>query len=238
MISALSYNRIEKEQDIIEEGCSKEVGRRTEEKLSFTKVVDAGEVLKTEEQVSLTDILYYEIQKKIDIENLKIVRKKEQKALLMILTSPEVSPIHYLKPGIAPDMLLLRPFDKTGFQKANGELFDAFMENFSKPHERETFVLNTRDGKTLIPYNKILYFEACNKKINVRAGSREYDFYGSIESLMETAPEYFSRSHRSYLVNTKKIRRIKVTDGLIELEKGFSVPLSRTYKPNFKKQLE
>jgi DNA-binding LytR/AlgR family response regulator len=95
--------------------------------------------------------------------------------------------------------------------------------------------VNTRDGKTRIPYRKIAYFEASHKKINVRTGDQEFDFYDSIENLLYMVPDYFVRCHRSYLVNTKKIRKINLSEGLIEMDGGAVVLLSRTYKQDFKR---
>ncbi len=86
----------------------------------------------------------------------------------------------------------------------------------------------------MFPYDKILFFEANNKKINLRAGNEEYDFYDSIENISHTLPDYFVRCHRAYLVNAKKIRKVKLSDGLIEMGNGVIVPLSRTYKQNVK----
>lgn len=234
MISVFSYNKDQEEQNIVEKGCRRETARRTEEKLAFTKAMSLKEIPLESAGEKLTDIIFYEVCSKADVESLRRFRPKEPGAMLMLLASASVSPVQYLKPGISPDMLLLKPFDQKMFDTANKELFDAFLSRLSIPDETENFVLNTRDGKTLIPYSKIIYFEASNKKINLRVGNQEYDFYGSIENLVNVVPEYFVRCHRAYLVNRKKIRTVRLSEGLIEMEGGISVVLSRTYKQYFK----
>lgn len=235
MISVFSFNRVLKEQEIIERGCRSQAALKTEERLSFTratapKQLPADGVLKT-----ATDIIYYEIREGNDVETLRCLRKKEDGALLMILTSPCVSPMKYLKPGIAPDLLLLRPFDQEDFDQVNEELFAAFLETLKSPDPCGQFALRSREGTMLLPYDRILFFEASNKKINVRTQQEEYDFYDSIENLQTMLPDYFVRCHRSYLVNSRKIRRIRLSEGIIDLEGGASAPLSRTYKQEIKK---
>jgi len=143
-----------------------------------------------------------------------------------------------LKPGIAPDLLLLRPFGQKEFDQVNTELFDAFLERMNSPNPDDHFVLNSREGRTLISYGRIMFFEASNKKINLRTDHQEYDFYDSIENLQTVVPDWFIRCHRSYLVNTRKIRKVKMSEGLIEMEGGAVVPLSRTYKQDLKRLIK
>lgn len=235
MISVFSYNRVIKEQNIIEKGCRFQVAKRSDDKLSFTRVLSSEELSAIRDKDTLTDIIYYEIKDKSDVDRLRQLRQKESSAMLMLLSSPGISPMQYLKPGVAPDLLLLRPFVQDDFDAVNTELFNAFWENMDLPDRDGNFVLSSRDEKTLFPYNKILFFEASNKKINLRVGDTEYDFYDTIDNLLNTVPQYFMRSHRAYLVNSKKIRKINLAEGFIEMDNHAVVPLSRTYKPNFKK---
>lgn len=233
MISVFSYNRILKEQNIIEKGCRYQVAKRSDDKLSFTMAL-SGEELSRNSGDSLTDIIYYEIRDKQDVEHLRQLRKKESAAMLMLLSSPRVSPLQYLKPGIAPDLLLLRPFAQDDFDAVNTELFDAFWENLNAFDGEDSFIVTSREGKTLFPYSKILFFEAHNKKINLRVGNEEYDFYDSIDNLSNIVPSYFMRCHRAYLINIRKIQKVNMSEGLIKMDNGVTVPLSRTYKQDFK----
>lgn len=235
MITVLSYDRILEEQRIIEKGCRSDVAKRTDDQLNYARIMTGDELLAFQKQNPLTDISYYEIQSRQDVEGLRRLRQSKSGGMLVIITSPEISPVHYLKPGIAPDLLLLRPFNQSRFDEMNAELFDAFLEYRDHSDEEEKFVLKTREGTRLIPYGRISYFEACNKKINIRTGREEYDFYDSLDNLMENVPEYFIRSHRSYLVNSKKIQRVKLSEGIIELAGGVIVPLSRAYRREFRK---
>lgn len=237
MIGIVSYNRSQREQVIIEEGCRTQVGKRTEEKMNFKPVGKREELQALLSSDHLLHFLYYEVNNDHDIEMLKRLRRADSSALLMLLTSPAVSPMKYLKPGLSPDSLLLRPFGQKEFDAVNQELFDAYMESMDSRQGDAFFPIRTREENTRVPFSKILYFEASNKKITVRAGNEEYEIYGSIEGLAETVPDCFVRTHRSYLVNLKKIRCVKLTEGIIELEHGASVPISRTYRHGLKELL-
>ena len=67
---------------------------------------------------------------------------------------------------------------------------------------------------------------------------RKSAVYDSIENLQTVVPDWFIRCHRSYLVNTRKIRKVKMSEGLIEMEGGAVVPLSRTYKQDLKRLIK
>ena len=58
----------------------------------------------------------------------------------------------------------------------------------------------------------------------------EYGFYLTMDRLAEELPEQFLRCHRSFIVNSRKIRKIMLSQNLIGLEDGFDIPLSRSYK--------
>lgn len=232
MIYVLSYNHIPEEQDIIQSSCCREVAKKSNENLHFLRVTTQKDVQKLWERP--LHIIYYEISHADDVEMLKILRKLAPQAMLMLLTSSQISPEQYLKPGIAPDMLLLRPFFQEEFDEVNDEFLNAFFNMRKFSDSDSVFVVSVRDGKTAIPYCDILFFEANNKKINLRVEDKEYEFYGSIENIMQTAPPYFIRTHRAFLVNSRKIRSVNKKEGLLILQMGVTVPLSRTYRHNVK----
>ncbi len=238
MIAILSYNRSQKEQYIIEQGCRSQVGKKTEDKMLFMGITKHEELDEIIKEGRLIHFIYYEIRDNRDINALRGLRKADDSAFLMLLTSSSVSPMNYLKPGLSPDALLLRPFGQKEFDQVNEELFDSYMEKLDAEQKNTFFMIRTREENCRIPCSKILYFEANNKKITVRVESEEYEIYDSIENIQGTVPQYFVRIHRSYLVNSKKIRRARLTEGMIELEQGVVVPVSRTYKQKLKELLK
>ena len=124
---------------------------------------------------------------------------------------------------------VIEPEEYAGLSKS--ELFSELLRRYQKPDREKMFVLDNQDGRILIEYDAICFFEARNKKIYLNTGKEEYGFYGTIEQLEQELGERFLRCHRSFLVNRGKIERTVLSRNLLLLEGGFEIPVSRTYRP-------
>ncbi len=153
---------------------------------------------------------------------------------LLLIADERLSPLEYLKPGIRADSLLLRPYDRETLRLTLMEFIREGLARKEQNVDEDSFVMETKEGKTYISYDKIYYFEAREKKIFVRLLHEEYGFYSTIEELEGMLPARFNRCHRSYIINTDKIKRTLLSQNMIELESEFAVPLSRSYKHKFK----
>ncbi|MCR5370746.1 MAG: LytTR family DNA-binding domain-containing protein [Clostridium sp.] len=233
MISVLACDRKKDEVESLREDCRHRIAKSSDEKLDFSVASGDEDLQAVCRDQKLLDVFYYEFRKGQPIGTLREFRKAYGETLFMLITEATVSPLEYLKPGIAPDSLLLRPCDRELLCRVNAELMDSFFEKFHAKDAEESFVVDTREEKRFIPYGQIYYFEARDKKLFVRIRHEEYAFYDTIDALQKRLPEDFRRCHRSYIVNTKKIRKIYPADNYIELEEDIGVPLSRSYKPSF-----
>ena len=234
MISVLSFNRKIVEQGLLKVACEKEIAIRSDDELSFTKVFHLGELSKYFSEDVLLDIICYEIAEDNDVDALEKLRENSSDSMLVLVTAPDVSPMKYIKPGIAPDSLIIRPISADVLKARSKEVFESY---FAKKESRDlsaSFVLETRETNIVFPYDKISYFEACNKKINLRVENEEYCFYDSIENISTKVPEYFIRCHRAYLVNSNKIKLLHKAENLLELTNGAFVPISRSYRKDIK----
>lgn len=230
MLTVLSYNRKIAEQKLIQDACSAQVAKRCNDQLRFIAVSSYDEIARVMEKDHVLDLIYYEIADEADIEQLKILRRWESDAMLVLLTSSRISPVRYLRPQIAPDQLVLYPISAEKLEESNQEVFELIFSKTDKSKEEDCFILKAKDSRMRIPYEKISYFEASNKKISLRVGNEAYDFYGSIDSIAGQVPDYFVQCHRAYLVNVKKIKKVCLADNRIELSSGAAVPVSRTYR--------
>ena len=61
-------------------------------------------------------------------------------------------------------------------------------------------------------------------------GQEEYEFYDTLENLMNHLPEYFVRCHRSYVCNFNRVKELRLTENNIILDDQSIVPLSRSYR--------
>ncbi len=179
-------------------------------------------------------LLYCTFRKGQPLEPLREFRRRSRDAMLMLIADPKVSPLEYLRPGVAPDGLMLRPLDRKKLEEANREFMDSFFERFHVGSASDSFVVDTREEKVYVPYASIYYFEARDKKLFVRTRDGEYPFYGTIEALEASLPENFARCHRSYVVNRDKVKRMLTVENYLDLGSGIGVPVSRSYRSAFR----
>lgn len=184
----------------------------------------------------LVHLIIYDICDRISLEYLPKIRQSYPQSWLMVLADVSISPMEYVRPNLRVSALLLKPWKK---QQACDALYDFFSEYlvFAESEKNEglhSYVVETREGTIHLPYDQIYFFEAREKKIYVCIGKEEYGFYSSIDKLSEELPDYFMRCHRGFIVNTKKIRKIVLSQNIIYLSDGFDVPLSRSYKAALK----
>ena len=159
---------------------------------------------------------------------LAAVRTAGREAFLLVMAAATTSPLVYLKPELAPDSLILRPVTAEECRRAAGEIFDRLL---AAQHEgADCFVVKSRDERIRVPYRKILYFEARERRLCLRMAGEELTFTGTLEKLLETLPPEFRRVHRSFVVNADNIQRVALSQNLVYLRGDVAVPLSRSYK--------
>lgn len=234
MIAILVCGHDEKERDLISRDCRRQIARGSDQELRVETVSDDTELLKATREEQLIHMLYYSFRKGQDLEGLRSFRRQYGGAMVMLVADASVSPLEYLRPGIAPDSLLLRPLNSEKLSAVNGEFLDSFLDRFAEKKPGSVFVVETREEKVLIPHSQIYYFEAREKKLFVRTRHEEYAFYDTIEALEKRLPEEFRRCHRSYIVNTQRIQRILAAENLLDLGNQIGIPISRSYRAAFK----
>lgn len=180
------------------------------------------------------DIICLDITVRGMLGFLRKIRESYANTRLMLIADAGISPMEYLRPSIRPDALLLRPADGPKIQAVLRELLQEYMEQVYQTGLSGSYTVETREGKTILAYSKIIYFESRSKKIYVRAGRQEYGFYETMEHLLEVLPEEFIRCHRSFIVNRAMVKKVLLSQNLIELENGEQIPISRSYRTEVK----
>lgn len=234
MIAILVCGHDKRERDLISRDCRMRIARGSDQELQVESVSNDAELLKAAKEDQLIHILYYSFQKGQDLEILRTFRRQYSGAMVMLVADPSISPLEYLRPGIAPDSLLLRPLNSEKLSAGNGEFLDSFFDRFTEKGTESVFKVETREEKVLIPYSQVYYFEAREKKLFVRTKNEEYAFYDTMEALEKRLPEKFRRCHRSYIVNIQKIQRILAAENILDLGSQIGVPISRSYRAAFK----
>lgn len=235
MISMMVYDSRGEEREMMQHTIRQAAARLTEEKLElayFERLEQMSVFLKGS---PLLDMACYDVSAKGSIDFLERLRRQYKETLLLLIAEPSMSPMEYIRPTILASSLLLRPITEDRLMDNLSELWEQYQEKDSG-EEEESLVIETREGKTFVPFSKIYYFEAREKKIYLRLKKQELTFYDTLEHLAERLPASFVRCHRSFIVSRSRIRRVMLSKNLIVLEQGMEIPLSRSYKPAFKER--
>lgn len=210
--------------------CSRdEAGRCCDEKLEIIKCAE-GELCRPALSGVCADLAYLDITENGALEEAERFREKNKNTYLVLIAGSDLSPVTYMRPGIRAEALILKPINAEQTKAVVREAFGELMKRRSRPDQRRVFVIDNQEGRVLIEYDSILFFEARSKKIYLCTGMKEYGFYGTMDQLQEKLEKWFVRCHRGFLVNRKKIEKIVFARNMIVLEDGSEIPVSRSFR--------
>lgn len=234
MITMLIHDRDKNEQELIRYVAKQKAAFLTDERWNYLLTEKLQQVIDLVKDVPLLNIICMDITGQQSLDVLKDIRPKYKQAYLMVMADAGISPMKYMNPGIQPTSLLLRPCHKEDVEQVVSELLEAYVGQFVDEKSDKSFVMNTKEGMIHIPYDQIYYFESREKRVFVQTESEEYGFYDTIEKMEEKLPPYFMRCHRSFIVNTRKIKKVMLSKNIISMYEDRVVPLSRSYKATMK----
>lgn len=156
------------------------------------------------------------------IQLAKKIRETDSKVILAFISGAD----DYVFEGYEVQAIryLLKPVKEE-------KIYDLLDYSKSRTEKKSEFLILSLSGeKVKIDHDSIIYFESMGHKIllNLTSGTHEYKY--NIRDLCNELPESkFIRTHRSYVINIRYIRKIKRNECV--LENGIRVPLSRnSYK--------
>ncbi|SFL17721.1 LytTr DNA-binding domain-containing protein [Lachnospiraceae bacterium KH1T2] len=195
-------------------------------KNEFEEILRAQEYL----ELSAVDIVNNDIQCAVTL------RSKYESAKILLIADASISPMKYLRPDILASSLLLRPIKERDMDRVIRDFVGAYYEEMDADTEAY-FNMETRNGVLNIPYDRILYFEANSKKLYIRLADEEYNCYMTLDELTQMAPAFFERCHRSFVFNTKKVRKYVASENVLIMENGIEIPISRTYQTKIRRMM-
>lgn len=226
-------NNSEKERGYLKEITKEKIAYVSEEMWDIKDYSQVEELKKYLESHPVINLAYIDVTMKSSIAIAERIRKENKQAVMLLIADTTISPMCYIKPSIMASSLLLRPLRKEQVNEVVKELV-ALVTDEKEENMEEIFVIENREERIKIPYERICYFEARAKKIFLCLENKEYGFYETMASLEEKLPEYFVRSHRSFIINSKKVEKIQLTQNEIVLKEGIYIPISRSYRPAIK----
>lgn len=145
---------------------------------------------------------------------------------------------------------LVKPISEERFDKAIKKINNINIDNLNaanlipKSNNKEkitedfesSFYINIGKRLIKIDTNSILYFQAKGDYVTIKTESNNYVMHNTLKKIENKLPAgMFFKSHRSYLINTKKI--IDIEENTVLIGKDV-VPVSRRNRPQLMKSLK
>lgn len=224
-----------KEEAVICQQLRELTAHRTEEKLEIKEFQKSSSLQVELKGIDLLDIAVIDVTLPGALESARTVRDKFENVEILVVADVSVSPMKYMHPSIRASALLLKPMTR-GWNGAINDFYGQMLSKSSREKPGEVLWIENRDGIFRIPYEQIYYLEAREKKVFVRTRMEEFGTSGTIEKFASQLPADFIRCHRSFIVNTSYISKIKLSENLLYLRENLFVPISRSYKNEFKRR--
>ena len=230
MISILIYDPDEEEMSSVINTYRNEIAYQSDEEDQFLKCQTMTELEKTIEENDIGNICVISFDEATGKSIVSQVRKKFPVIVLMLIVDDSLSPRAYIRPGILASAVLFRPHSDEDITVTVKELVTNYLVEICGKKDDLLFTIESKEGITRIPFEKINYFEAASKRVFVRLFREDYRYNDTLESLEKQLPEFFIRCHRSYIVNLHRISRFIASEYVVVLDNGMQVPVSRTYR--------
>jgi len=232
MISIMIYDKKPDETSLLKKMASDIVAELSDERCDFTLLSESPDYESWIKEKKLLDCACMDVSLNDGIRRAEDLRKNYPLAGIMIVAESGISPVRYMKPSIMASSLILRPIDHEEARITVREWIDTILG--TEKDEEKLMTLETKDGITKLPYSKICYVEARMKKIFIRLENEEYGCYDTLDHMVEALPEEFVRCHRGFIVNSKMVSKVDLSQNILSLSNGMVVPLSRSYKSSIK----
>lgn len=217
--------------------CSYSTALMGDETLSVEKYIGDNLSVKEINNNSGVDLIFYEVGTVKDSKILCQLRARYPETEIVIIASHEVPTEYYLTLNIRPVLFLPNPCEKV---KRKDLIYNLFVYLYRKRMEvesRDRLSINIEEGRRYLSYDRIICFEAFEKKIKVYYDHEQLSFYSTLKELELILPASFVRCHRSYIVNSVYIKEMNHKYNTITLENKLVIPISKKFKKKMIHQL-
>jgi len=183
------------------------------------------------------------------IEALEFIQKNEADLVFLDIQMPEITGINFMKiVGDKMKYILTTAYSEYALEGYEHNVvdyllkpisFDRFNKSILKAKERfplgdakesEHFFVKSSGQQHRINFNEILYVESIKDYVNIKTEVQEYIVLDTLKSLENQLPENFRRVHKSYILNTEKVKSIGLKKVILISEQ--EIPIGESYKMN------
>lgn len=215
--------------------------------------VDNSEDALQEIRRSLPDLILMDVNIQGDYDGIELADKIHQQVMIPIIfiTSLKDDMTFRRAKRTNPLAFLTKPFDEIQLQRTM-ELVISQLDTSSKktgpelPNEElvevftaSHFFVKNRQKLEKVLFKDIIYIKADGRYTQIVTQGRKYLIRKSFQDIQQRLnPQQFSQSHRSYILNLKKVSSVDLSEMVVYLGADIQAPLSKRMKDDFLNQLE
>ncbi len=170
------------------------------------------------------------------IDMARLIREKDDDSYIIFITSHEEFAIMTYKYKLHVMDYIVKPLNQQDIRNCLQTILESEInkKNMQKINNQENNILNIKSGcqQHMIDIRDIIYFEVIKNKIIIHTEKGQISFFSTMkeikDKLFSMKIDRFVVSHKSYLVNMKKIESVEKSD--ITMSNGYRCPLSRNYR--------
>ena len=203
-------------------------------KQGFTVVGDSetfDEAL-SEIRISKPDLVLVDIQLEGEKDGIDLAAELDQRKIPYLYLTSQTDPhtIERVK-ATHPLGFIVKPFTEAGLRSNIEVAWHNYIQS------REEFLVFKSEGQTYkLNQDDILFLKAFDNYCYVVTEKHEYLVPKTLKFTSEMLnPSIFVKSHRSYLVNTKRVSALRSSEVVVG---GHAVPLSTSHKEPLKQKLQ
>lgn len=145
------------------------------------------------------------------LELAKQIRKYDPAGYVIFITShAEMSLLPFQYKVQAMDFII--KFDINSIDTRIRECINAAYKDYENLKTLDLNIIPITFGSRIINFNlnDILFFETTSRdhRLRIHTCEEQLEFYGTLKEMEKLVPSYYYKCHRSYLINTKKIKEI------------------------------
>lgn len=211
---------------VLEDYCSKidnfELVLSTGNPIEFVNFTQQNEI----------DLVFLDIEMP-ELNGIEILRSMINPPKIILTTAYSEYALESYNYGVVD--YLLKPIKLERFLKAINKVSTSHISAPNKNSGIEELQIK-HDGMPLnIPFKSILYIQSFGNYLKIFTDTRMYLISETLINITTLLPEYFQRTHKSYITNLKRVSKATRTYLLVENNK---VPVSAMYKVMVSDKLE
>lgn len=197
-----------------------------------TSAIEANNILKADQDV---DIIFLDIEMP-EMNGIEFLKNLPNHAdyHVILTTGKEAYALEAFEYFVVD--YLVKPIQYSRFVKAVDKVIKLMGENAGKADHEFLFV-RSNHKIFKIPPKDIEYIEALSDYILIHTIDKKYVVHATMRSIEEKLKPFkiFARIHRSYIVNLERMESIQELSLFIG---GKTIPIGRSYKPEFLDKLD